>query len=127
MADVRGANAAGSPWVSVLVTKTGVARENCDKDPAQVRGAGWGTVRRVQPLCGVVHTCHAHTSKHLLLLLPTLRRLWWTMLKRRWRQYCTACGPPSGTACAEAARCQHCLWKRDPSRRLCISVCLISH
>lgn len=34
-ADVRGANAAGSPWVSVLVTKTGVARQNCAVDCAQ--------------------------------------------------------------------------------------------
>lgn len=36
-ADVRGANAAGAPWVSVLVTKTGVATENSPADPAQVR------------------------------------------------------------------------------------------
>lgn len=35
-ADVRGANAAGAPWVSVLVTQTGVARANCSRDPAQV-------------------------------------------------------------------------------------------
>lgn len=34
-ADVRGANAAGAPWVSVLVTQTGVARGNCAIDPAQ--------------------------------------------------------------------------------------------
>ncbi|KAL4440223.1 hypothetical protein ABPG75_003224 [Micractinium tetrahymenae] len=35
-ADVRGANAAGAPWVSVLVIKTGVARANCSRDPAQL-------------------------------------------------------------------------------------------
>eukprot|EP00887_Chlorella_sp_A99_P002473 scaffold10.g2473.t1 len=34
--DVAGANAAGEPWVSVLVTKTGVARENSRVHPAQV-------------------------------------------------------------------------------------------
>lgn len=39
-ADVRGANAAGAPWVSVLVTKTGVATENSAADPAQVRSGG---------------------------------------------------------------------------------------
>ena len=35
-ADVRGANAAGAPWVSVLVTQTGVATRDSPHDPAQV-------------------------------------------------------------------------------------------
>lgn len=35
-ADVRGANAAGAPWVSVLVTKTGVATADCPTDSAAV-------------------------------------------------------------------------------------------
>lgn len=35
-ADVRGANAAGAPWVSVLVTQTGVATADCPVDSAQV-------------------------------------------------------------------------------------------
>jgi hypothetical protein len=43
-ADVRGANAAGSPWVSVLVTETGVARANCSTDPAQASHAAHDAV-----------------------------------------------------------------------------------
>lgn len=35
-ADVAGANAAGHPWVSVLLTKTGVARADSATHPAQV-------------------------------------------------------------------------------------------
>lgn len=35
-ADVAGANSAGAPWVSVLVTQTGVAREDCRKNCAQL-------------------------------------------------------------------------------------------
>ncbi len=65
-ADVRGANAAGSPWVSVLVTKTGVATENSTADPAQVGREAVGRVCRgcagqagLQCFCMSMHAVRA--------------------------------------------------------------------
>ncbi|PSC67257.1 HAD-superfamily subfamily IIA hydrolase [Micractinium conductrix] len=49
-ADVRGANAAGAPWVSCLVTKTGVARANCSADPAQGPGNERAMIDFVAPV-----------------------------------------------------------------------------
>ena len=70
-ADVRGANAAGAPWVSVLVTKTGVATANSPADPAQVssaaRPAGVGQCLQAAVLA-VCALWPASSSRRLRLL-----------------------------------------------------------
>ena len=89
--DVRGANAAGAPWVSVLV-RTGVAKENDPADPAQASLA---------------------VLLSFLPAFPSLRAPWRCVCARVWRACWTPhllpysppptlqpARPPTYTACA---------------------------
>lgn len=73
-ADVRGANAAGPPWVSVLVTQTGVARANCSTDPAQASPSrAWRSAHARPTLVPTLPNWHRSNSRPSALSLRCCR------------------------------------------------------